>query len=325
MRRRALLGGMLVVAAFTQSACRRQKGRRPRFARTAAGGGVHLVYEIDFARAWEGGNGREVLLARTIEVLRARVAGLVEGGVVQALESGSGIDVFLPAGPPEMSQACRRIARLPGRFRVQLVDDGSAFMVALVQRVRAASPAGVEVSADHWTDPGGGRTHTDPCLAAEDRQRLIDVLAADAAHNPVPSDREILLEHAGAKWRSYYVIKSGGIDNADIDDAAPGTAYDGRPELEIVLTAGGRRKFADLTTRSVGRKMVMVIDGTIQTAPILMTPIAGGRIRVLTGHDPSVERAVIKQDVEDLAAALRSGPLPAPLMFMVEEQVARLP
>lgn len=280
--------------------------------------GIRRVYEVDFAHSWEPGLGREQLLARTEDVVGKRVTAVIDGAVVRRTRSG--VEVFLPERSATELETCRRLLQLPGRFHVQVVDDGSAFMATLAARVRAEPPPGVFVWEDRWTGPGGSPQHDDLCLAAPDRERLTGSVNGLVARIPLPSDREIVLESGSSAWRTYYVIKGGGLDNADVAEATvrPG-AHTGRPELVVVLTAGGRRKLAELTARSIGRKLAFVVDGTVAVAPIVESSIPSGIVHMSGGYDAAPDDVAARRALDDLAEALSSGPLPAPLTFISED------
>jgi preprotein translocase subunit SecD len=281
--------------------------------------GPRLVYAVDFAHAWESRRSHDELVARTVDVLRRRVDGLFKGGVVR--RAGDGVEVLLPQGDPAPLEVYRRIARQPGRFQVHLVDGGSEFMAALARRVRDMSPAGTLVTKDRWHGPGGTPQSEDDIITADDGQRLTRVLDDLTAATPVPADRQILLESwhsefSSFQWRTFYVVKDAAIDNADVAAAEIAPAGDGQPAIRMVLTADGRRKFADLTARTVGRKLALVVDGTVRSAPVLMSPISGGVIFLMISGDPAAPR----EQLEDLVVVLRSGPLPAPLSLVKEEE-----
>lgn len=332
MRRRTLLVAGFVAAACAPLGCRKRR-RPPRFSGTtpAGAGGLHFVYEIDFSRAFEAGLGREALLARTVDVLRRRVEQLTAAGEVRPLGSGSGVEVLLPAGPPALREAFRRIARLPGRFQVLLVDNDSPYMKALAARVRGPAFEGVEPSADAWSTPNGAGGREDVYLRANDRAVLLAAVDKLTAEAPLAPDRAVVLEKwnvldeegtpRGARWRTYYVEKEGGISNADVAEALPGRGFDGRPEVAVTLTAQGKKTFGDMTTQGVGRKIVLVLDGEVQTAPVVVSPIPNGRVHISMSSSPSIDPAMLSEEVEDLSLVLTSGPLPAPIRLMVEEQV----
>ena len=65
----------------------------------------------------------------------------------------------------------------------------------------------------------------------------------------------------------------------------------------------GAKEFASLTTETVGRRLLIRLDGVVGSAPIVMEPITGGKAMLMTGTtDP--------QEIEVLAASLVGGALP---------------
>ena len=336
MRRRALLVAGLVAAVCAPLACRKRR-RPPRFAGATppGAGGLHFVYEIDFSRAFEAGQGREALLARTVDVLRRRVDQLTASGEVRPLGSGSGVEVFLPAEPPALREAFRRVARVPGRFQVLLVDNDSAYMKSLAERVRGPAFEGVEPAADAWSSPNGAGDREDVYLRANDRAALLAAVDKLTAEVPLAPNRAVVLEKwnavdeegtpRGTRWRTYYVEKAGGISNADVAEASPGRSLDGRPDVLVVLTAQGKKTFGEMTTQGVGRKIVLVLDGEVQTAPVVVSPIPNGRVHIMMSSSPSLDPGLLTEEVEDVALVLSSGPLPAPIRLMVEEHAQTAP
>jgi preprotein translocase subunit SecD len=329
MRRRALLVAGFAAVAGAPLACRKRR-RFPRFPGSAppGGPGLRLVYELRPDHPRKPGDSREALLGRAVDVLSRRVASLTDGGVVRPSATG-GVEVFLPQGPAAMYEAFRRIARVPGRFQILLVDNDSAYMKNLAGRVRGDAFEGVEPAADAWDTPKTGVEHEDVYLRGRDRQVLLAALEKLTAAVPLPADRAILLERwiqdDSPRWRTYFVETAGGIDNADVAEASAGRGFDERPEAQVVLTAQGGKTFGAMTMQGVGRKIAIVIDGEIQTAPVVASPITGGRVHIMTSSSPSLDPALLKEKVDDLVLVLNSGPLPAPIMFMVEEQVQRIP
>jgi preprotein translocase subunit SecD len=280
--------------------------------------GIRRLYALDFAQAWEAGLDREQMLARAEESVRRRVDEVMDGGVVR--RTAAGVEVFLPDAPAEKLEACRRIVPRPGRFQIRVVDDGSAFMTKLARRLRGSAD---DVTADEerWFGPADDE-HRSFYFAAKDRGRLLTLVDQRLAETPPPPDRRIVLENVDGRWRTHYVIEGGGVDNADIAEARAAPGFDGKPELVIDLTPEGRRKNTDMTTRALGRKLVIVVDGTVMTAPVVMTPISGETQRI-TSASASGDPAAAGREMGDLAANLRSGPLPAPLAVTVEERWPR--
>ncbi|MGH7442884.1 MAG: protein translocase subunit SecD, partial [bacterium] len=79
----------------------------------------------------------------------------------------------------------------------------------------------------------------------------------------------------------------------------------GAPEIAFELTPQGEGLFASITEENVGRQLAIILDGVVQSAPVIKGRIGGGR-GVIEGQF-TVDQA------KDLALVLRSGALPAPL------------
>ena len=75
----------------------------------------------------------------------------------------------------------------------------------------------------------------------------------------------------------------------------------------------GAKKFARATTTGVGKKLAIILDGKIISAPNIVEPIVGGSGQI-TGD-------FTFQSATDLALLLRSGALPAPLKIIEERTV----
>lgn len=95
------------------------------------------------------------------------------------------------------------------------------------------------------------------------------------------------------------------IEYAQIDRDefnAPGVAMD--------LSPAGAEIFEELSGNNVGKRMAIVLDGTVNSAPVFTMRIGGGRARISMGSDDG-QRAF--DEAEDLETVLRAGALPAPI------------
>jgi protein-export membrane protein SecD len=92
-------------------------------------------------------------------------------------------------------------------------------------------------------------------------------------------------------------------------------SYDqfGAPAVDIAFDARGTRIFADLSTKNVGRRFAIVLDGKVVSAPVFREPILGGRAQI-SGH-------FSQQEAQDLAAILNAGALPAGVEVVEERTV----
>ena len=75
----------------------------------------------------------------------------------------------------------------------------------------------------------------------------------------------------------------------------------------------GTKRFAKVTTNNVGKRLAIILDGKIISAPEIRESIIGGNGQI-TGN-------FTLQEASDLALLLRSGALPAPLNIIEERTV----
>jgi len=87
----------------------------------------------------------------------------------------------------------------------------------------------------------------------------------------------------------------------------------GRPEIAFNLDSDATEKFGRLTTDNVGRQLAVILDGELQTAPVIKSPITAGN-GVIEG-DYSQQEAFMLQTVLE-------NPLRAPLSFVAQKSVA---
>ena len=92
----------------------------------------------------------------------------------------------------------------------------------------------------------------------------------------------------------------------------PGSSIEG-PYVELVLNDRGARLFEKITGENVGRRLAIVLDNTVYSAPTIRERISGGRASITGSFD-------IKE-ARDLAIVLRAGALPAPVSIAEERTV----
>jgi preprotein translocase subunit SecD len=92
----------------------------------------------------------------------------------------------------------------------------------------------------------------------------------------------------------------------------------GRAEVAFELDHQGASISERMTRENMGRKMAIVLDEKITSAPVIEGVISSrGRITLGSYGDPFQ----LQQEAKDLVAVLRSGALPAPLRKTFETQV----
>jgi SecD/SecF fusion protein len=115
------------------------------------------------------------------------------------------------------------------------------------------------------------------------------------------SGEPLLLEKNAALTGKYITTAGVRFDQSQFNE----------PVVTLQFNAEGATKFADLTAANVGRRLAIVLDGEVQSAPNIREAIPHGEA-VITGRF-TVDKA------QDLALILRVGALPAP-MYIEEER-----
>lgn len=137
----------------------------------------------------------------------------------------------------------------------------------------------------------------------------------DALQNGPPPGDEILYGPPGPGGRQPYLVESPVLMTGDsVVDARvrPGSRLEG-PYVAVDLDQRGAKIFDAITAENVGRRLAIVLDGTVYSAPVIKERIPGGKVSI-TGRF-SINEA------HDLAIVLRSGALPAPVEIIEERTV----
>ncbi len=80
------------------------------------------------------------------------------------------------------------------------------------------------------------------------------------------------------------------------------------PYVSITFDSTGAKLFEQITANNVKKRMAIILDNNVYSAPVIQEKIAGGSAQI-TG-------SFTMQEAKDLAIVLRSGSLPAPLKML---------
>jgi preprotein translocase subunit SecD len=85
------------------------------------------------------------------------------------------------------------------------------------------------------------------------------------------------------------------------------------PYVSITFDKKGARLFERITAENVKKRLAIVLDSNVYSAPVIQEKIAGGEARI-TGNFST-------EEARDLAIVLRAGALPAPVQILEERTV----
>jgi preprotein translocase subunit SecD len=111
----------------------------------------------------------------------------------------------------------------------------------------------------------------------------------------------------------YYAIrKTVPVTGTDLKSARVQKGQLGQPNVGMSFTPEGARKFGALTGANVGRRLAIVLDNKVMSAPNIKSKIEDQGV---------IEGQFTQQQAADLALVLRSGSLPASLTTLEERTV----
>ena len=87
----------------------------------------------------------------------------------------------------------------------------------------------------------------------------------------------------------------------------------GEPYIAIKFNTQGAKDFDRITAENVKRRLAIVLDGMVHSAPVVQERISGGQAQI-TG-------SFTMEEARDLAIVLRAGALPAPVNILEERTV----
>jgi preprotein translocase subunit SecD len=270
---------------------------------------------------------RDYALRQGIETIRGRVDkfGVAEPTIIK---KGTDIIVELPGLKPADFERIKSIIGMTAQLEFKIVDDGSEYM----RKVAASIPkdSGIEAVPESWTEKDSGKQHEDVYLRSKSRDALERFFAGLTGELAVPGDHEIGYEEMQARsetgettpdkyWRTYYLHKRAQLTGEYLVNAdQTWDQQTGRPEVSFEWDRQGAAISERMTGDNMGRKMAVLLDDKVRSAPVIEGRI-GSRGRITLGGfgDPFA----LQQEAKDLVGVLRSGALPAPLHKTFETQV----
>lgn len=128
------------------------------------------------------------------------------------------------------------------------------------------------------------------------------------AVKPQVMDNMELLELFGIKYNR--ASDQAPLEGDVITDARQTLDQTSRPAVSMQMNADGARRWRKITSESIGRRIAVVLDDYVYTAPVVQSEIPSGQSEI-TGN-------FTLEEAKDLANILKSGSLPAPTKIVEE-------
>jgi preprotein translocase subunit SecD len=304
-------------------------------------GGIHLVLQVVVDDALVATVDDAVQTARE----QASRKGITIGGAQRLSPTSFSVDGVEPARVKDMRDILKDYLRIDwevrepaeGRFLLEMTDP---FRARLKERTvqeaiktleRRVNQLGVAepVIAQHGNQGDQILVQLPGVTDVEAAKRVIKTTAQLSLKlvEDVNSSRDALLQATGGKVPDnlevvsgqgdqpgqpmfYLVRREAVITGRDLKNARAGIdPQTNAPDVVFYLNPQGAEKFKRETGRNVGRRLAIVLDGTVASAPTIQSQISDEG--VITGRFTT-------QEADELAKILRAGALPATLKYLQE-------
>jgi len=182
-----------------------------------------------------------------------------------------------------------------GPLTFRIVDDDSSFLKDLATSLPDYLTNNKSVGGAHtiewFVDPNSGK-HT---FRAQRKEELVSFMKTAN----IPADHIIAFERyadnsanqpAATYWRVYYIFQKIELSGAQVDKVFIAYAKEGEavpkdsPYISIEMTEDGKETFAKVTTKYVEKRLAILFDDQVLTAPTIRESITRGRLRLDLSH-----------------------------------------
>ncbi|MDT9546579.1 MAG: protein translocase subunit SecD [Chlorobium phaeovibrioides] len=263
-------------------------------------------------------------LVRAREIIRNRID---QYGVAEPMITTQGnrkIIIELPGISDE--NRMRNLLKGTAKLEFRLLREKGALQRTL-DAINAALPAPSSSGAPNGSSNDGLYRFVqvygsdNAVVRAENRELVAGMLSRPEAVSQLPPDSELLLaaradeaDDGGRLYAIYLVRKTAEMTGGVITEAKATFGSQGvQPEVLMSMNSEGTSKWARITGANIGKRIAIVLDGAVYSAPVVQSKIPNGN-SVINGIQ-SLEEA------KDLEIVLKAGALPAPVRIVEERTV----
>ncbi|MBN20135.1 MAG: protein translocase subunit SecD [Bdellovibrionaceae bacterium] len=248
---------------------------------------------------------REQTINQSIEVIRNRID---EFGVTEPQITSQGLDrvvVELP-GVREVDRAKALIGRT-AKLEFKIVDDESMSPSEVAQLV-------ADIEKENKIEFKDGDRFSDYV-------RLINQKAKGKIKEGrvLSFSRETGIDGKIVRRIPYLLFDKTEVTGEDLQDASVTFDQEKRtPVVSFELNPRGANLFEKLTSENIEKRLAIVLDNIVHTAPVIQGRIPGGRGQITLGSGNGND---LIKEAKDIAIVLKAGALPAQLEFLEQRVV----
>ncbi|MDA8124798.1 MAG: protein translocase subunit SecD [Deltaproteobacteria bacterium] len=160
-----------------------------------------------------------------------------------------------------------------------------------------------------------GRTAMLEFKLVDDEHSLDDALKGNIPDGDVVAYESRIDRDSGRRSQIPILLKNKSLLTGEGLESAKVQISDrfGEPNVSIKFNAQGAKDFDRITGENVKKRLAIILDGVVHSAPVIQERISGGQAQI-TG-------SFTMEEATDLAIVLRAGALPAPVNILEERTV----
>jgi preprotein translocase subunit SecD len=129
----------------------------------------------------------------------------------------------------------------------------------------------------------------------------------------VPDDCEVVQGDPKKRAEGYYLLtRVSSITGKDLRTVRRSVDEWNNPAVAFSLSPDGSSRFENVTGQNVGKRLAIVLDGRVQSAPNINSRISGSGI---------IQGGFTVESADDLVLVLKSGSLPAGIKYLEERTI----
>ncbi|MBI4388383.1 MAG: protein translocase subunit SecD [Candidatus Omnitrophica bacterium] len=285
-------------------------------------GGIHMLLQVDTEKIPE--KQREGAVDRAVEIIRNRIDefGVKEPSIIK--QGKEGIVVQLPGLTDE--HRAKDIVSKTAHLEFKIVSEDAN----LLEQARKAAglvtpepepkvlPEGEAVPEEKKDLEKSEKAETEPKpdeKVSKSTSSPTKEPKKETVPAVMPEGYELKeLEGEGDMLSQTLLLEANPILTGEhLTNAVVGFDQYGQAIVEFELDKEGAKIFDDVTFRNIGKRLAIVLDGNVHSAPVIRDRIPGGRGQISGNFTPA--------QASDLALVLRAGALPAPVRVIEQRTV----
>jgi preprotein translocase subunit SecD len=308
---------------------------------------VRLTYHVDVGAAYDGEKSAEEVMQRARTTIDRRLDEVLGRRSESVSTRGNDLLVELAALPPEALLEVENLVASPGRFELKVVDDrGSESVFRPPSENVDLTDEGIDTLAENapdGLDAMGNKVQVKSFYArmtcrpskhpAESLEECLARFKVWTSTLEVPGDHQVGFQAVTdalpgtdppqlrqIAWRTFYLSSRAEMANDAIADVSIGRDQQNGGDCYVLLSfsPAGARRFEETTGANVYRRVAIVVNGVVESAPFVKQRIAGGTAMITMGAGDHEKQL---HDAKELELVLRSGALPAPMHLVREERL----